>query len=164
MVKSNLQIENITSEILLENSYIIYVETRLREQKEEFLNRRKVNGEKWFDDLKKKYKKLTEKERSELPNEENYLFYYDKTWEDIIKNEYTRILKSTREFFRIAKNPAFIQMFDNGQALISKLVKIILRQKDFATKLFDDNYKVALLEESENGTLEINGKKYIIHE
>ena len=58
MGKSNLQIENITSEILLENSYIIYVETRLREQKEEFLNRRKVNGEKWFDDLKKKFNSL----------------------------------------------------------------------------------------------------------
>ena len=160
----NIHIENITSEILLENALIPYIETRLREQKDEFLNRRKENGEVWFEGLKDKYSKLSEKQKRALPNEENYLFYYGQTWEDIIKNEYHRVLKSTKEFYRVAKNPLFTEMFDNGQALISKLVKLILKQKTFAETLLKDNYKVALLEESENGTLFLNGKKYIIHE
>ena len=88
----------------------------------------------------------------------------ESTWEQKIKDESLRIIPATREFYKVAKNPAFVEYIDNLQALVCRLVKIILKQKTFAETLLKDNYKVVLLEESENGQLEINGKKYIIHE
>ena len=157
------KLEGITIELFAENIYKCEVIDRLHETKCEFLETRKTLGEKWFNDLKEKCKDLTDKELAKLEQKENYLFYMESTWEQIIKDECFRILKSTKSFYSVAKNPKFIQYIDNGRVLVYKLIKLILRQKTFAENITDDKYTVALLEESENGTIFINGKKFIIH-
>ena len=148
MGRNEQEMISFKTELALENCLQKTVIDRLHNEKIKKLTERKEKGEKWY---------------KSLPKDEKFL-YMESTWEQKIKDESLRIIPATREFYKVAKNPAFVEYIDNLQALVCRLVKIILKQKTFAETLLKDNYKVVLLEESENGTLFINGKKYIIHE
>ena len=148
MERNEQEMISFKTELALENCLQKTVIDRLHNEKIKKITERKEKGEIWY---------------KSLPKDEKFL-YMESTWEQKIKDESLRIIPATREFYKVAKNPAFVEYIDNLQALVCRLVKIILKQKTFAETLLKDNYKVALLEESENGTLEINGKKYIIHE
>lgn len=148
MVRNEQEMISFKTELALENCLQKTVIDRLHNEKIKKITERKEKGETWY---------------KSLPKDEKFL-YMESTWEQKIKDESLRIIPATREFYKVAKNPAFVEYIDNLQALVCRLVKIILKQKTFAETLLKDNYKVVLLEESENGTLFINGKKYIIHE
>ena len=84
-------------------------------------------------------------------------------FEQHIKDIQLQYKQITRQFYDVARHRSVVSFVELGTDLYCSLSNILKKRVDFSEKVVKEKYTVALLEESENGTIFINGKKFIIH-